>query len=154
MFTKIKKLKDIGIGLADSAFEALKHSKPVEIVTDLSEKTQHISDYFQSDDYEEDLDEIIEVLYILNPGDKPDFEEHKTLNKRLKAKSKFVRYQILMFVVAAGSAGLEIGSYFFNPRIGLIIGTTAGVMVVTFVAGRIIIRRMTPDALDREIRAV
>lgn len=154
MLSKIKQLKDLGLGLADSAFEAIKHSKPVEVVNHITEKTQQVSEYFQSHDYEEDLDEVIEVLYILNPGDKPDFEEHKTLNKRLKAKAKFVRYQTLMFIVAAGSAGLEIGSYFFNPRIGLIIGTTAGIMVVTFVAGRIIIRRMSPESLDREIRAI
>ncbi len=154
MTSKIKKLKALGLEYIDSTFATLKSSKPIEAAQIILDKAQSITTYFKSTDYEDDLDEIIEILYILRPTDKPDFSEHKVLKKRLKAKAKFVRAQVVLFIVASGSAGLEIGSYFYNPKIGLIIGTTAGVLIVSFVAGQIIIRRMGSEDLDRQLRTV
>lgn len=154
MKSQIEKLKEIGINFAESTIDTLKNSKPVEAASTMIDRTKGITEYFKSEEYEEDLDQIIDTLYMLSPSDKPDFQPDSDLKTRIQLKAKFVRKQVFMFVVATGSAGLEIGSYFFSPKVGLVIGTAVGILVVSFVGGQILVRRLTPEEASTQLRTV
>lgn len=154
MTSNLKRLKSISLNLADNVFETLKNSKPADAASYILNAVQDVSEYFSSAEYEEDLDQVIDLLHIFNSSQRPQFTEYKTKKKRLKAKAKYVRQHTLLFMIAAATTGYEIGSYILNPQVGLIIGTAAGVIIVSFVAGRIIIDRISPTELQMPPRTV
>jgi hypothetical protein len=106
---------------------------------------QKIGQYFKSEAYEQDLDQVIDFLHIHKPSSKPNFDKFSNRNERVFEKSKYVKIQAVIFVGAIASIGAEIGSKFWGlegAAAGFAIGTAAGVVIVTVVAGGILVKRI------------
>jgi len=112
----------------------------------LSQKAlREINLYFKSDAYEEDLDEAIRLLHLHNESAKPEFDDIKNRGERVKRKTKFVKEQVTLFVKFSAALGAEIGAKLSGGKgaaEGLVIGTATGVVVVTIVAGHIVLKRV------------
>lgn len=113
----------------------------------VSQKTlQQVNLYFKSDAYEEDLDEAIALLHLHNESAKPDYDDIKNRNDRVMKKTKFVKDQAILFVQMAAAIGGEIGTKFTGARgavEGVVIGTATGIIIITVVAGHIVLKRVS-----------
>ncbi len=116
-------------------------------IVKVSQKTlQQVNLYFKSDAYEEDLDEAITLLHIHNESAKPVYDDIKNRNERVRKKTKFVKDQAILFVKLAAAIGGEIGTKFAGAKgavEGIVIGTATGVVIITVVAGHIVLKRVS-----------
>ena len=128
--------------------------KSIEGASFAQTQIEKLGQYLKSEAYEQDLDQVIELLYIHKASSKPSFSKFASRNERVFQKSKFIKEQAILFVAATAGIGAEIGGQLMGPQglaTGFAIGTAAGVIIVTVVAGHIIIKRLnsgfTPSSL-------
>ncbi len=114
-------------------------------INQMSKGSKKIKDYFNSDLYEQDLDELIALIHAHNSDSKPDFTKFKNRKRRVLEKTNYLHFQAFLLVTTAGATGSAVGNYFGSPENGIMIGTAVGILVIGFYAGKIIIKRTTED---------
>lgn len=103
-----------------------------------------INNYFKTNSFESDLNELIELLQK-HTKTKADFSSYSTFEERVNAKKTFLKKQALLAILASASAGAtkaihegrlnQIGEYIL-----ITVGLTVLMIVVTSVG--IIIKRI------------
>ena len=116
----------------------------------LTKLKDQVRDYAKSDLFENDLDEIIDLLHIHRPSKKPNFDG-KNRDEKVAKKFDYVKEQAFIFVSGASIVGGKIGSFLPTPEvaaIGYAIGTATGIIIVLVIAGRVIIKRISNSSND------
>ncbi len=106
---------------------------------------QQVQLYFKSDAYEEDLDYALELLHINRPSPIPDLELIRDRKTRVLKKTELVKTQVATFIKMSAVIGGEIGAKMHPPTgavEGIVIGTATGFVIVSVVAGHIMLRRL------------
>lgn len=115
------------------------------IADDLRNYRVHLSHYRLSSRFEQDLDRAIAFLHLHAPETKPDFTYLKEQIDRITCKSKYVRRQAIACVSGFALIGAELGANLgiAGAKWGFVVGSAAGILLITVVAGVIVYRRLT-----------
>ncbi|MCB9093350.1 MAG: hypothetical protein H6620_12415 [Halobacteriovoraceae bacterium] len=130
---------------SESALKTSNHVKSISI---------KLKEYTQSPLFEDDLDQLIHLLHLHNPSSKPNMNTEKDSKVRVFSKVNYVKTQAALLVATLGTTGAEIGASISGPEgaaIGFTIGTATGIILITVVAGNIVIKRILDGSKSTEL---
>lgn len=130
-------LKNASLALTEGIQSFVESSKEV---------SENLKDYMKSDEYENDLDQIISFLVIIKPLQNRNFDIIRNRQLRVAMKMKFIFSQSRLLIAASAAVGGKVGIVIGGPQgaiSGATLGTATGILSITFVAGKVLVRRMS-----------
>lgn len=110
-------------------------------VNTYNEAKLNLSQYFESKDFEKDLDLIIEALYV-HTKKRPDFDSVESFNDRIGLKKDFLINQAGKFVIGGALSGawaaIKTGNIPMTGEYMLVGASGAAVIIVVTVTGVVV----------------